>query len=258
MELVRYFPLTSVSNNANSPCPALDYQYHHPIWRPDPQLVTRDLFALHTQEDANSVISTIVWMNRETIRHIQFSKAKMVEEIKRQSCQIVHESTLPGADPAYIRAEVEKTVAVLKNHEDWDVMLAEEEKLSTLAIERMEIARKGIEEEKKAVAEGRVGWLAKEAVYAEFREKRVAMRAVVTRLHGLTGNADFLKRHKNELWDVVDRWVELGVVGVFGGGGGHGDNGGVSGALAAARFQRRRSVAWFGADECKGTHRVLQ
>ena len=165
-----------------------DFKYYHPIWRPDPNLVTLDLWNLHIKHNANDVITNIIHMNVETIKHIQTQMAKYHDEWKKRSCNIIHESTLPNADAAAIRAKVKESRAQFEDHEAWSEVLEVELELSEHALARMESAKEG--------------------AYEAYREYRPIMVKLVEKLYEMTGSAAFVKRHRNELWDVIDRQLE--------------------------------------------------
>lgn len=162
----------------------LDFSNH----RPQPGMhtadyYTRQLWALHTQANANDAITQIITINIMSINHVLARLAIRNRAIRQRAFELVHLSTLPTTPAAWLQAENANTVALMVEHEAWEEILGLELQMSREALQRMEMAREGH--------------------FHVYEARRLVLRGLVRRVNELSGNGDFLLRHGNELWDTV-------------------------------------------------------
>ncbi|KIW72348.1 hypothetical protein PV04_00547 [Phialophora macrospora] len=200
-----------VRNEILAPLNGVDYRYHHPPAGTHADGLSRRFWTLYTQRDANDVISHIIRTNIEVLRVVEVRLDDLYRDLKKRAIALIHLSTLPATDRGFLRGEVARTRTAMEGHERWVGVLASEVHLSKVALQRVDAAREVIGM-RHCLARGELSpWemhYLQEVPLAVYQAMRAEVVRAATEVYEMTGNADFLERHKNELWDVVARPVE--------------------------------------------------
>ncbi|EXJ65074.1 hypothetical protein A1O7_01414 [Cladophialophora yegresii CBS 114405] len=198
-------------NELLAPLNGIDYRHHRPPVGMHADEVTRRLWTLHTRRDANEVISHIIRVNIEVLHHVGAQLDKLYQALKRQAAALVHHSTQPSSDGVSLEGEVARLRTAMEEHERWVQVLRLEVQLSEVALLRMEAARRLISLADRR-ARGEITpfemYQLEGSPFHTYQAARAEVVRLVRRVYEMTGNAAFLERHKNELWDVVAQQVE--------------------------------------------------
>jgi hypothetical protein len=158
------------------------------------------------------VISHIIRTNIEVLRRVGAQLDNRYQDLKKRAFALIHLSTLPSTDRGFLRGEVARTCTAMKEHERWVAVLASEVLLSQVALQRMDMAREVISMRDR-FARGELGpwqmYYHEQTPLGAYHAMRAEVAKEAAKVYLMTGNADFIERHKNELWDVVAWQVEL-------------------------------------------------
>ncbi|KAJ9605020.1 hypothetical protein H2200_010409 [Cladophialophora chaetospira] len=189
-----------------APLNGVDYRFQRPPPAMHPEIVTQQLWALHIQPDANATITQIISANIKTIYEILARLNASHAQLRQQSFQLVHLSTLEDTPADWLRDAVAENMAATREHEAWMEIMGLELQMSNLALERMMIAH-GVEAYERQVAAGEItererNWLVG-PLFPVYQVRRGVLLRLARQVYELSGSGEFAERHGNELWDVM-------------------------------------------------------
>ncbi|OAP62408.1 hypothetical protein AYL99_04611 [Fonsecaea erecta] len=166
------------------------------------------LFELLTNPEANGIIQFIVRTNIRVLRGLQGVCNDECKYLKRRALDIIHMDSVCHGDQnkGHIRELVEEVCRANEEQESWIDILGIEIDLSETALKRLDIASQaaGLIQKRRSQMITKEESQTLEALFIEFQSLRTLLIRRVLKLNMLTGNSDFLQRHHNELWDIVD------------------------------------------------------
>ncbi|EXJ81265.1 hypothetical protein A1O3_07555 [Capronia epimyces CBS 606.96] len=192
----------------------LTYRFHRPR-RPTSAIELVDLgktiFKLQADPDANNVFRHAVLVNIEVLREIDswcwkhFNTQYMhYEEFRRQEGQ---------PDIGVRMLDCTFTLQVVEALQHWRAVLILEIGISETALKRLDTAKLAAPILRKSMSaltesEREENDKAMQALYAEWLLLRQVLISGITRVHQAIGDKEFFKRHRYELWDLVDARLE--------------------------------------------------
>ncbi|KIW84462.1 hypothetical protein Z517_03712 [Fonsecaea pedrosoi CBS 271.37] len=167
------------------------------------------LFELLANPEANHTIQFIVRTNIQVLRKLQQEVCHdRWKVVKKKTIDVIHlDSDSEGEDgKPHVETLVQEILYTSEEQKNWAAILDFEVKISEIALQRLRIANEASELVRKektwSISEEEGERL--EAQFIDFQSWRAIMIRWVLRVNRMTGNRDFLRRHRNELWDIVD------------------------------------------------------
>ncbi|OAL19163.1 hypothetical protein AYO20_11674 [Fonsecaea nubica] len=165
------------------------------------------LFELLANPEANHTIQFIVRTNIQVLRKLQQEVCHDRWKVVKKAIDVIHlDSDSEGEDgKPHVETLFQETLHTSEEQKNWSAILDFEMKISEIALQRLRIANEASELVRKEKA-----WRASEeeserleAMFIDFQSWRAIIIRWVLQVNRMTGNREFLRRHRNELWDIV-------------------------------------------------------
>ncbi|KIX95918.1 uncharacterized protein Z520_08173 [Fonsecaea multimorphosa CBS 102226] len=169
-------------------------------------------FHLLAKPDANETIRFIIRTNIRVLRELRRVCDDERRALARRGLIIIDMGRGASGErhKAHLRRFLREVCVAIGEHKRWINILSIEISLSEVALRRLGIAGKAAElvqkQKAKTISEEESETL--ETLFIEFQSWRAVLIQWVLQLNEMTGNHEFLRRHRNELWDIVDRDLE--------------------------------------------------
>ncbi|KAH0836160.1 hypothetical protein FOPE_04428 [Fonsecaea pedrosoi] len=171
------------------------------------------LFELLANPEANHTIQFIVRTNIQVLRKLQQEVCHdRWKVVKKKTIDVIHlDSDSEGDDgKPHVETLAQETLHTSEEQKNWAAILEFEVKISEIALQRLRIANEASvlvrKEKTSSISEEESERL--EAQFIDFQSWRAIMIRWVLQVNRMTGNRDFLRRHRNELWDIVGHNLE--------------------------------------------------
>ncbi|KIW30520.1 uncharacterized protein PV07_06259 [Cladophialophora immunda] len=198
--------------SCNATCRTNDYHLYLRRSGQQTEKLVGALFQLLASPDANETIQFIIRTNIRVLRELQGVCHDQCKAVKTRALNVIHMDGKYNGEKNKARVQkfVEEFCGAAEEQKSWVHILGFEIGVSEIALKRLGIANEAaaLVEKQKAqnISEEEIENL--EALFIEFQSWRGVLIRWVLQLNKMTGNCDFLRRHRNELWDIVDRDLE--------------------------------------------------
>lgn len=187
------------------------YRHHRPNRGQELIVRIQSLFELFSKEATNRTFRYLIGQNIEVIAALQAVCEEEHQKLKKfMSDTIQMDVDLESeAARAIIRAMAKEAGLTHDTWECWAEALDLEMKISQLALQRLQPAAQAcylVELEAKRP----LTWvedMVMNALFEEYRCWRGEIARLALKVNEITGNRNFLQRHRYELWDIVDESV---------------------------------------------------
>ncbi|KAK7903697.1 hypothetical protein LTR67_001717 [Exophiala xenobiotica] len=176
----------------------IDYRHHRPMKGTDDERAVRAIFKLQTRSDANAIFKDIIRTNLDVLKHLKRICDEEEEAPRKEFFELVCLGLNPREviDDGAFNDRYGEVARRWKEHNEWRKIMQDEILLSWIAGKRVDIAARA----SNLVA----GEEQFEEVLDDYNVLREEMARLVLKITAATGGKDFVSRHKNELWDVVE------------------------------------------------------
>ncbi len=175
-----------------------DYRHYRPIKGTDVERATRAIFKLQAKSDANDIFKRIIRTNLDVLKHMkrvcdEEEEAPRVEFFELVCLGLNQREVV---DDGAFNDRYGEVARRWKEHNDWRKILEDEILLSWIAGKRLDIVARA-----RMLVAGEEQF---EELLEDYNQLREEMARLVLKISAATGGKEFLLRHKNELWDVVE------------------------------------------------------
>ncbi|KIW61790.1 hypothetical protein PV05_01872 [Exophiala xenobiotica] len=176
----------------------IDYRHYRPIKGTDVERATRAIFKLQAKSDANDIFKRIIRTNLDVLKHMkrvcdEEEEAPRVEFFELVCLGLNQREVV---DDGAFNDRYGEVARRWKEHNDWRKILEDEILLSWIAGKRLDIVARA-----RMLVAGEEQF---EELLEDYNQLREEMARLVLKISAATGGKEFLLRHKNELWDVVE------------------------------------------------------
>ncbi|KIW96665.1 uncharacterized protein Z519_02056 [Cladophialophora bantiana CBS 173.52] len=200
------------SHGLLEPLNGCDYHLYIRRAGQDAEKLAEALFKLQANPDANEIIQFIIRRNIEVLRGLQEVCHDHFNVVRKRAIDVIQvDLEYSGKyNKAQVRKFVQEVCGASDEQQRWVNILGLEINVSEVALKRLSIAKEaaGLVQKKRAETISDEEEQALGDLYIEFQSWRAVLLRWVLQLNKLTGNGDFLRRHRNELWDIVDSELE--------------------------------------------------
>lgn len=172
----------------------------------------RALFKLQAKADANEIFRYIITINTGALEGVKAVCEEEIHEVKRDMFDIIHQQAKPSgiADGDALQKRVTEVCALFEERDPWIDVLELEIQISQRALKRLDTAAQARKLLSTAAtrALNREEGVRLEELWGRYLRLREEMIGLALRVNKMTGTTEFVQRHQNELWDVVESGVE--------------------------------------------------